>query len=82
MAGVWRKTLNYLGLVEDDDVEEGLGAAMQAEAPLEEAPPARRPSPFRRPQRPEPGPVMRAPEPEEAIVRTIPQSRPPSTGSI
>jgi cell division inhibitor SepF len=63
MAGVWRKTLTYLGLVEDEELEE---AGVEAAA--------------------EPGAVRRLPrsdsvgrmssDPSEAIVRTIPASRP------
>jgi cell division inhibitor SepF len=73
MPGVWKKTLQYLGLVEDEDYEE-LGEVI--EGPVG----AREPAAVRR--------IQRAPEPvsadtgHEAIVRTIPQTRPASAGSI
>jgi cell division inhibitor SepF len=89
MAGVWRKTMTYLGLVEDDELE---GApAPEMEEPLAEADVAHEPDragPFRRRGRmgrtataPETM-AMEPPEPPEAIVRTIPQSRPQSASSI
>jgi cell division inhibitor SepF len=85
MAGVWRKTLNYLGLVEDDELEDASPPDMHEAEPMA-APAAqpRRSSPFRRPARPEPAQPAMPPPPErdEAIVRTIPQSRPTATGSI
>lgn len=73
MPGVWKKTLQYLGLVEDEEYEE-LGEVI--EAPVG----TREPAAVRR--------IQRAPEPvsgdtgHEAIVRTIPQTRPASAGSI
>jgi cell division inhibitor SepF len=65
MAGVWKKTLNYLGLVEDDDefVEE-----------LPEAEPA----PVRRMR---PQAVRDVPAEAEGVVRTMPTARPASGGS-
>ncbi|HEV8573002.1 MAG TPA: cell division protein SepF [Actinomycetota bacterium] len=63
MAGVWRKTLTYLGLVEDEELEE---------AGTE---PVAGPGPVRR--LPHSGTVGRTtPERAESIVRTIPASRP------
>lgn len=41
MAGVWRKTLIYLGLVEDDDLDDGYGYDEVESAPAER-PPSRR----------------------------------------
>jgi len=61
MAGVWRKTLTYLGLVEDEELEE-----------LEEVP-AAEPAQVHRLQRPQP---VREVGAEEGIVRTIPTHRP------
>ncbi|MGH2724437.1 MAG: cell division protein SepF [Actinomycetota bacterium] len=80
MAGVWRKTMKYLGLVEEDDFEVG-------EPPAEEGPDTTRhgavgrgePTPVRRLHRSPMGP--RASDEPEAIVRTIPQGR-PSSGMI
>ena len=66
MAGVWKKTMNYLGLVEDDEefVEE-----------LPEADPA----PVRRMR---PQAVREIPADAEGVVRTIASSRPAATGAI
>src|SRR5919201_3447261 len=66
MAGVWRKVGQYLGLVEDDELEE-LDEAMPDE------PSIRTDSPVRRLNRPEMMPIDRP----EAIVRTMPSARPP-----
>jgi len=69
MAGVWKKTLQYLGLVEDEeleDIDEGM------EAPVSHG----EPTSVRRLPR---GEVMERPE---AIVRTMPSSRMPGTASI
>ncbi|HEY1332164.1 MAG TPA: cell division protein SepF [Actinomycetota bacterium] len=72
MPGVWKKTMQYLGLVEDDelhDLEEGLDdTSVHQEA----------------------GAVRRYPrsaevsvsEPADAIVRTMPGTRPPAMASI
>jgi cell division inhibitor SepF len=63
MAGVWRKTLTYLGLVEDEELDEA------AAEPSGEAAAIRR--------LPRSGTIGRtASEPAESIVRTIPASRP------
>jgi cell division inhibitor SepF len=66
MAGVWKKTMNYLGLVEDDEefVEE-----------LPEADPA----PVRRMR---PQAVREIPADAEGVVRTIATPRPAATGAI
>jgi cell division inhibitor SepF len=66
MAGVWRKTLMYLGLVEDEELEE---AAAHGEQTAE-------PGGVRRLQRSEAAGM--ASDRAEAIVRTIP-SRPQSS---
>jgi len=69
MAGVWKKTLQYLGLVEDEELED-----------LDEAEPSigrGDTHSVRRMSRPEMAPVDRP----EAIVRTMP-SRSPALGSI
>src|SRR6266511_256462 len=77
MAGAWRKTMRYLGLVEEDELDEiehpdteqaGVPLAREA-APPREAPPRR--------TRGHRTPSPRVGE-SESIVRTIPQSRPPS----
>jgi cell division inhibitor SepF len=73
MASVWRKTMRYLGLVEEDDYDE-------MEAPHEDVQLAGGPvvsatrGPRRLPRAQQPG-VSTADEPE-AIIRTIPQARP------
>ncbi|HEY3208334.1 MAG TPA: cell division protein SepF [Actinomycetota bacterium] len=69
MAGVWKKTLQYLGLVEDEELED-----------LEEPEPSigrGDPHSVRRMSRADIGPVDRP----EAIVRTMP-SRSPAMGAI
>jgi cell division inhibitor SepF len=63
MAGVWRKTLTYLGLVEDEELDEA------GTEPVGE------PGAVRRLERPESGGRTMA-DPAETIVRTIPASRP------
>ena len=71
MPGVWKKTLTYLGLVEDDEFEE----LDEVSAPSEQAEVRR----FQRPQ------AVRevAMEPEhEGIVRTIPSTRSATAASI
>jgi cell division inhibitor SepF len=81
MAGVWRKTMKYLGLVEEDDYEVEQRPSEQGERPL----PVRSASSMSE----HPGPVRRIHQPgiatatadeREAIVRTIPQAR--SSGTI
>jgi cell division inhibitor SepF len=72
MAGVWKKTLQYLGLVEDeelDDLDEGVDQlAARAEA-----------SQVRRLGRAEVSTTLDRPE---AIVRTMPSIRPAGAASI
>jgi|SRR5256714_13438525 len=73
MPGVWKKTLNYLGLVEDEELDE----FESGEPPVQE--------PVRvgggRLARAEPVAVP-VHEPQEAMVRTIPQSRPNAATTI
>jgi len=66
MAGVWKKTMNYLGLVEDD------------EEFVEELPEAE-PAPVRRMR---PQAVREVPADTEGVVRTIASPRPAATGAI
>ena len=71
MAGVWKKTMQYLGLVEDDeldDLEEGLDEPVRQEA-----------GPVRRYSR---SAEVSVTEPADAIVRTIPSSRPTPLAAI
>jgi cell division inhibitor SepF len=65
MAGVWKKTLNYLGLVEDED-------EFVEEMPETEPAPVRR----MRPQA-----VREVPSETEGVVRTIASPRPTSASS-
>jgi cell division inhibitor SepF len=73
MAGVWKKVGQYLGLVEDDELEE-------IEEPMPDQSPLRTESPVRRLNRPEAAatPMDRP----EAIVRTMPSVRPMPMASI
>jgi cell division inhibitor SepF len=70
MTGVWRKTLTYLGLVEDEDFDEVEQVAEGSAVPA-------RAGALRRLSRSEPvmGQPVEPMEQPEAIVRTIPQSR-------
>ena len=65
MAGVWKKTLNYLGLVEDEDEF------------VEEMPDAE-PAPVRRMR---PQAVREVPSDTEGVVRTIAAPRPATASS-
>lgn len=69
MAGVWKKTLTYLGLVEDEELDE-----------LDEVVAQPRSAEVRSIRRPE---AVREIEPEaEGIVRTIPASRAATASAI
>ena len=72
MAGVWKKTLTYLGLVEDDEFEE---LDEVTAAPAEQAE-------VRRFQRPQAVREVAMDVEHEGIVRTIPSTRPATAGSI
>ena len=76
MAGTWRKTMRYLGLVEDDEVEVGPSAIPSLD---DQAPPGQSAelSPLRRFRQESAMPPVDAPE---AVIRTIPQR--PSSGTI
>jgi cell division inhibitor SepF len=65
MAGVWKKTLNYLGLVEDDE-------GFVEEMPEVEAAPVRRMRPHA---------VREVPADSEGVVRTIATARPSTATS-
>ena len=72
MAGVWKKTLTYLGLVEDDEFEE----LDEVSAPVSDQAEVRR---FQRPQ------AVREAQMDsghDGIVRTIPSTRSATAGSI
>jgi cell division inhibitor SepF len=71
MAGVWKKTLQYLGLVEDDELED-LDEGMEPGGLRSE------PAPVRRLGRAEVATVDRP----DAIVRTMPAARSPAMPSI
>jgi cell division inhibitor SepF len=72
MPGVWKKTLTYLGLVEDDEFEE-----------LDEVTTARpEQAEVRRFQRPQAVREVAMDAEHEGIVRTIPSTRPATAGSI
>jgi hypothetical protein len=62
MSGVWKKTLTYLGLVEDDEFEEIDEVSVQAEN-----------AEIRRFQRPQAVREVQI-EPEQGTVRTIPST--------
>jgi len=64
MPGVWKKTLTYLGLVEDDEFEE-----------LDEVATPQEPAPVRRLQRPQAVREISVEQVPEGIVRTIPSPR-------
>ncbi len=64
MPGVWKKTLTYLGLVEDDEFEDLDDVSAQAEA-----------APVRRLQRPQAVREVQMEPDEDGMVRTIPSRR-------
>jgi cell division inhibitor SepF len=69
MPGAWKRTMQYLGLVEEDELEEIDGEPEPA--PRQEAAPVRR--------------YARAAEPipeREAVVRTMPHARPAAMQTI
>jgi cell division inhibitor SepF len=76
VAGLWRKTMKYLGLVEDEELEaierNGQDFDDRMQARVEE-------SPLRRLGRGDPGPAMS--DAPEAIIRTIPKTQ-PTAGTI
>ena len=72
MAGVWKKTLTYLGLVEDDEFEE----LDEVSAPVSDQAEVRR---FQRPQAVREAPMDAG---HDGIVRTIPSTRSATAGSI
>lgn len=78
MAGTWRKTMRYLGLVEDDEVEMGPSAIPSLDE-AGAAQPTSEPGPLRRFGRQEPQLAASMDSPE-AVIRTIPQR--PSSGTI
>ena len=71
MASVWKKTMQYLGLVEDEDLED-LDEGMEEPGAASEAPPVRR----------LPRGDMRGGDRPETIVRTMPSSRIPAMAAI
>jgi cell division inhibitor SepF len=76
VAGLWRKTMKYLGLVEDEELE----AIERNGQDFDDRMPSRvEESPLRRFGRGDPGPAM--PDAPEAIIRTIPKTQ-PSAGAI
>lgn len=79
MAGVWRKTMMYLGLVEDEDYDDVAPIGPEQTGPQE--PQA---APVRRLSRPQSATVApNGPSHEaEGTVRTIPQPRKTSAGAI
>jgi cell division inhibitor SepF len=71
MPSAWKKTLTYLGLVEDDEFEE-----------LDEVSTAPENAEVRRFQRPQAVREVELEAEHEGIVRTIPSNRPATAGSI
>lgn len=71
MPGVWKKTLTYLGLVEDEEYEELDEVSAQPEQ-----------AEVRRFQRPQAVREVAFEPEQEGIVRTISSSRPATAGSI
>jgi cell division inhibitor SepF len=67
MPGVWKKTMQYLGLVEDDELED-------LEEGLDQRTVRQEPSPVRRYSR---STEVDTIEPPPAIVRTMPSNKPP-----
>jgi cell division inhibitor SepF len=78
MSGTWRKTMRYLGLVEDDEAEVGPSAIPSLEQGGMAVHPSSESSPLRRFRQQEH--AMPPTDTPEAIIRTIPQR--PSSGTI
>jgi cell division inhibitor SepF len=72
MPGVWKKTLTYLGLVEDEEFEEMDEVSVQPETTAE----------VRRFQRPQAVREVQTQNDLDGIVRTIPSTRAATAGSI
>ena len=79
MAGVWRKTMKYLGLVDDDEFEAMERDGQDVDDRVLGRPRAEE-SPLRRFGRQDPASAP-MPETPEAIIRTIPKTQ-PSAGAI
>ncbi len=73
MAGVWKKTMQYLGLVEDEEYDDDDIDAEHEDA-VPEAAPGRR-------YRQDTAVATETARPE-AVVRTMPHARPPALASI
>jgi cell division inhibitor SepF len=73
MAGVWKKTMQYLGLVEDEEYDD---MDADADGAGQEAPPPRR---YSRQETSVGTDTLARPE---AVVRTMPHARPPALASI
>jgi cell division inhibitor SepF len=71
MAGVWKKTMQYLGLVEDEELDD---IEPESDPAVHEAAPVRR---FSRTEV-----ATMDPPRSEAVVRSIPSSRAPAPASI
>ena len=83
MASVWRKTMKYLGLVEDEEyegVDPSTSALPDPEQPVAVRTRAREEAPLRRVGS---SPVVVPPsDAPEAVIRTIPTRSRPSAGTI
>ena len=82
MASVWRKTMKYLGLVEDEELEgvdPSVCAIPEPDQPVAVRTRSREETPLRRVTS---APVVAPPAEPEAIIRTIPTRSRPSTGTI
>ena len=77
-GGVWRKTMKYLGLVEEDEFDESVPTAIPEPEPVGARVRAmEEPSPIRRVRS---DPMPNSNDSPEAIIRTIPQT--PGAGTI
>ena len=74
MASIWRRTMVYLGLVDDDEYEEYEPYDEPQSQPHAQAPPA----PLRRGARAMPEPADSMYDPEPTGVRTLPRDEAPS----
>jgi cell division inhibitor SepF len=82
MAGVWRKTMKYLGLVEEDEFDEADERSMTSA--VEDVEPRHRANAgglSRRSRRAENSAVPPVADSADSLIRTIPRSR-PSAGTI
>ena len=82
MPGVWKKTLSYLGLVEDEEYDEAADPRQEPMAVAEAGGGSTRGALAQRVEPRERVALQPVADPGGAVVRTIPQRKAPSAGTI